>query len=212
MKDKQNLTFQYIIAALMTLGLHLLITSNVYEENDRLKYTMNDDAKDERDNLPISIHNDRLFVIQKTVFQFDDFKRFVTGEPAFGATFGAKLLDAQTIDKGVLRHMLSLYIGDRLRYTSQSTYELEDKRDYNRHYFGHKGAKDLLMLFPGDSLKIEEVKNLFESRALLNYCNDLILNIIDYYVEMRNEKALGYNPMTQKVENFDFEEMKETIN
>ena len=82
--------------------------------------------------------------------------------------------------------MLAVYLSDKIRYTTQSTYVLEERRDYIRHYFGHKTAKDLLMLIPGENLSIDQVKNLFESRALINYCNDLIINIIEYYVEMRN--------------------------
>lgn len=60
---KDNLTFQIILATLMTLCLHLLITSPVYEQNYRMKYELNDDAREERDNLPLSVHNDRIFVL-----------------------------------------------------------------------------------------------------------------------------------------------------
>ena len=96
--------------------------------------------------------------------------------------------------------MLSLYISDKIRYTTQSTYELEEKRDHTRHYYGHKTAKDLLMLIPGDSLSYSEMENLFTSRALLNYCNDLIVNIIEYYLEMRDDEKLSYDPMERKDE------------
>ena len=82
--------------------------------------------------------------------------------------------------------MLALYISDKIRYTTQSTFQLEQLRDNNRHYYGHKTAKDLLMLIPGDTLSMSEIENLFGSRAILNYCNDLIINIIEYYLEMRD--------------------------
>ena len=45
---------------------------------------------------------------------------------------------------------------------------------------------------------------------MLNYVNDLILNIIEYYVEMRDGVALAYDPMTSKG-NFDFANMREKI-
>ena len=46
---------------------------------------------------------------------------------------------------------------------------------------------------------------------MLNYVNDLVLNIIEYYVEMRDGFGLTYDPMTRKG-NFDFAYMREMIN
>ena len=118
-----------------------------------MKYHLNDDAIEERENLPIAVHNDRLFAISKTILEFNDFKRFVKDE----TDLDVSLLDGNSIKKGALRHMLALYISDKLRYTSQSTYQLEERRDYNRHYYGHKAAKDLLMLIPNENLTMEQV-------------------------------------------------------
>ena len=107
--------------------------------------------------------------------------------------------------------MLALYISDKLRYTSQSKIKQDERSDFSHHYFGHKAAKDLLMLIGSDTLTIKEVESLFETRAVLNYVNDLVLNIIEYYVEMRDGFGLNYDPMTRKG-NYDFAYMRELIN
>ena len=139
--------------------------------------------------------------------EFDDFQRFVKDE----TELDAELLKAKTISKGTLRHMIALYISDKLRYTSQSKIKQDERTDFSHHYYGHKAAKDLLMLINSDTLTTKEVKSLFETRAVLNYVNDLVLNIIEYYVEMRDGFGRTYDPMTRKG-SFDFAYMREMIN
>ena len=102
----------------------------------------------EKENLPLAIHNNRLYIIYKTELSWDEFANFTSAlEPS--------LLSQTSVPKGKLRHMIALYLSDKLRYTTQSTYELEMFRDHNRHYYGHKTAKDLLVLIQGDSLSIQ---------------------------------------------------------
>ena len=64
--------------------------------------------------------------------------------------------------------MLSVYIAERIRYTTVSSYQLRKNYDHNRHYFGHKAAKDILMLM-GDTITAHDIKDkLFEGKAILN--------------------------------------------
>ena len=88
--------------------------------------------------------------------------------------------------------MLALYISDRIRYTGQSTEQLEKFRDFHRHYFGHKTAKDILFLIKEDQISLEKIKSLFfDKKALINYTNDLILNIFEAYFNMRDSSVLN---------------------
>ena len=88
--------------------------------------------------------------------------------------------------------MLALYISDRIRYTGQSTEQLEKLRDFHRHYFDHKTAKDILFLIKEDQISLEKIKSLFfDKKALINYTNDLILNIFEAYFNMRDSSVLN---------------------
>ena len=88
--------------------------------------------------------------------------------------------------------MLALYISDRIRYTGQSSHELEKWRDYHRHYFGHKTAKDILFLVNKEEIPLSLVKSeLFDKKALINYTNDLIINIFERYFNMRDGTSLN---------------------
>ena len=84
--------------------------------------------------------------------------------------------------------MIALYLSERIKYTGMSTRELYFKNEinHNRHYYGHKAAKDFLILQNKKTFKINEIKDYFESFAIQNYLNDLILNIIDYCLRMRD--------------------------
>lgn len=95
--------------------------------------------------------------------------------------------------------MLSLYISDRIRYTGHSTHKLEKWRDYQRHYFGHKTAKDILFLVTGQSrLSLDFIKTqLFDKKAIINYTNDLILNIFESYLNMRDGTVLNSMDYTE---------------
>ena len=61
----------------MTLGIHLMLTTELYEEQHKARYINNDDTGTENDNYTVAMHNDRLFAIHKTVLDFEEFKDFV---------------------------------------------------------------------------------------------------------------------------------------
>ena len=64
--------------------------------------------------------------------------------------------------------------------------------DHNRHYFGHKAAKDILMLM-GENITVHDFKDkLFDGKAILNYLNDMILNVILYYSEIEDGFSLDF--------------------
>ena len=92
------------------------------------------------------------------------------------------------LNKAAIRHMLALYISEKLGYTDVSTYQMRSiDFDHNRHYFGHKAAKDILMLYGNKKLKIKDLKDIFfEGKAIQNYLNDMLLNILLYYLEIED--------------------------
>ena len=56
---------------------------------------------------------------------------------------------------------------------------------YTRHYYGYKTAKDFLLLYPNKTeFDHKDIKHMFESKAILNYMNELVLKIADLYIEM----------------------------
>ena len=57
--------------------------------------------------------------------------------------------------------------------------------DYTRHYYGHKLAKDFILHTGKEVFSKEDIKMYFAENMLLNYLNDLMLNVIDHYLEMR---------------------------
>ena len=59
--------------------------------------------------------------------------------------------------------------------------------DYTRHYYGHKVAKDFILHTKKYNFTQSEIKSYFDKNMLLNYMNDLQLNIIDNYLYMRDE-------------------------
>lgn len=82
--------------------------------------------------------------------------------------------------------MLALYISERLQFTDISGHKLKQDNNVSRYYFGHKAAKDILMLMGNKKrIKLKDLKSkLFEGKAILNYLNDMILNIILYHSEV----------------------------
>jgi len=78
-----------------------------------------------------------------------------------------------------LREYLSFYLSDRIEYTGQRI--LNKDMEYTRHYYGYKSAKDFLMLHNKQFFAAEEIREMFESKALLNYMNDVIMHIIGNY-------------------------------
>ena len=64
------------------------------------------------------------------------------------------------LNKAAIRHMLALYISEKLRYTDVSTYDMRrESFDHKRHYFGYKAAKDILMLYGNKNLKLFDLKD-----------------------------------------------------
>lgn len=53
--------------------------------------------------------------------------------------------------------MIALYLSERIKYTGMGTRELYFKNEinHNRHYYGHKAAKDFLMLQNQNTFKID---------------------------------------------------------
>ena len=48
---------------------------------------------------------------------------------------------------------------------------------HTRHYYGYKTAKDYLMLYNQTEFTKFQVETMFKSRSILNYMNDLVLDI-----------------------------------
>jgi len=77
------------------------------------------------------------------------------------------------------RHLLSLYLADKIRYSDKSTHILERLRDPQRAYFAHKAVKDFIILTGNNQFYKQDMIKIFETNSLVNYLNDLVLNIID---------------------------------
>lgn len=99
------------------------------------------------------------------------------------------------IDRKDLRFLLSQYVTDKIRYSDQSTSILERLRDPQRSYFAHKAVKDYIILTKKLYFTEVDIQKMFKSRSLVNYLNDLILNIIDRYLEMVYDFEVEYDPM-----------------
>jgi len=83
------------------------------------------------------------------------------------------------VSKKDFRHLLSLYLDDKIRYSDKSTHILERLRDPQRSYFAHKAAKDFIILTGNNQFYKQDMVKIFETNSLVNYLNDMVLNIID---------------------------------
>jgi hypothetical protein len=77
---------------------------------------------------------------------------------------------------------MSLYLAEQIEFTGQNY--LNKDMQYTRHYYAYKCAKDFLLLHDKDMFNFGEVKRMFESKAILNYMNDLIMHMVGIYIEM----------------------------
>lgn len=61
------------------------------------------------------------------------------------------------IERAPLRKMIALYLSEHIKYTGMGTRELNFKNEinHNRHYYGHKAAKDFLILQNQHTFKID---------------------------------------------------------
>lgn len=55
---------------------------------------------------------------------------------------------------------------------------------YTRHYYAYKAAKDFVLLHKQDSFTSIEVQRMFDSKALLNYLNDVVMHTVEMYLQM----------------------------
>lgn len=83
------------------------------------------------------------------------------------------------ISRKDFRFYLSHYLADKIRYSDKSTHILERLRDPQRSYFAHKAVKDFIILSGNDQFYKGDMVKIFETNSLVNYLNDLVLNIID---------------------------------
>ena len=73
-KAKESLLHQYILAIILTYFLHCLLTTPMYEELETLNNNILDDTNEAgKDRFPHSLHNNKLFIFEKTSFVYDDF-------------------------------------------------------------------------------------------------------------------------------------------
>ena len=131
-----------------------------------------------------------MYCINKANISFDDFVQY--------SEIDLKKTDNLKIERAPLRKMMALYLSERIKYTGVGTRELAYKNEinHNRHYYGHKAAKDFLILQNQQAFTIGEVRDFFDSFAIQNYLNDLILNVLDYTLFMRDKEEIG-DPMAK---------------
>ena len=73
-KQKDNLLHQYILAIFLTYFLHCLLTTPMYEELETLNNNILDDTNQSGYNrYPKALHNNKLFIYEKTNFVYDKF-------------------------------------------------------------------------------------------------------------------------------------------
>lgn len=68
-------------------------------------------------------------------------------------------------------------------------------RDPQRHYYAHKAVKDFIILTKKSYFKEEDIRHLFESNSLLNYLNDMIVNLLDSFCQMYFDYEMEHDPM-----------------
>ena len=123
MKKENSFVFQLILAAVMTYSLNFLLSQRIYEDMDLVLNNVYNDASTELSNIPIAPHNDRYFVLMKTELNYDDFRDFVASndELQSARNESTKIIQENILSESIvrsdLRHMLSLYISDKIRYT-----------------------------------------------------------------------------------------------
>ena len=85
----------------------------------------------------------------------------------------------QNMSASEFRKSLSVYVADNIEYTFTSSHRHDRNLDYTRHYYSHKLAKDFILHTKKDLFTLDEIKEYFEKNIILNYLNDLGVNIID---------------------------------
>ena len=86
-----------------------------------------------------------------------------------------------------------------------SSAKIENQRDHHRHYFAHKAVKDYMILTKKTLWSKQDIDRLFTSHALINYLNDLYLNSVDKFLELRDNykmKNLDWEPMIQRADRY----------
>ena len=160
------------------------------------------------DNFPLAIHNNRPFVFYKTVLDFDEFTQFVSGDPSF--EIYDQMLDAMkryshgkcrgdcVIDKSEFRHAIAKYVAVKIRYLGKLVYTFKshlvmDSMDESRHYYAYKLAKDFINLTGKEKFDLDFINSeYFKKGAILNYLNDLGLNMAHMYVSvMENNQTIN---------------------
>lgn len=127
----------------------------------------------------VAHHNMRWNALPQTNLTYQRFIQYI----------GSDIQDG--ISRGQLREHLALYLSDDVIYLGMN---VENRfMEFVRHYFGHKTAKDFLVLTGQQTFTKKEVQLMFERKALLNYMNDLVLAITDWHKEMANKTEISFS-------------------
>lgn len=160
----------------------------------------------------MAVHNNRPFLIHKTVFKFDHFLQFVTETDELSiypslqeAAQACKSLQCDfkhfQIDKAELRHSIALYTVKQIRYNGNlrqtfKSHFIEMGMDETRFYYAYKMAKDFVILARKDKFSLAEIKSsFFEKGALVNYLNDLAVQMVSTYIAYNRNST---EPLDQK--------------
>lgn len=197
---------EIIIALMLTVATYGTLHSTFFKDMDRITEMVYEDSMNFNKsgyiegsgwhsgsidkNFHIAQHNDRLYVLSKTEMSYEEFREFTaTHETCEGLQSIDQLLaegEDHKVDRASLRRLLSYYTADSIRYTDVSQYKSERFRDHQRHYFAHKAVKDFMILTGRMKWSKQDIERLFKTHSLINYMNDLYLNAMDRFLELRD--------------------------
>ena len=154
----------------------------------------------DKSNIPMTVHNKKLYLLYRTDMNMSDFARFIEVD-VHDAIRDNTLLDeadksllnftdSTSLTKVQLRRYLAKYVPERIMWTSIDPVHNDTReRDTHRYYWASKMAKDFTILTGKDSFTYGEMNKFFEDKMIHNYLNELILEAIDIFETVVIEKA-----------------------
>ena len=134
----------------------------------------------DKQNIPITRHNQKLFTLYRTQVNFSDFASFVSvdvqdvvnnkDKKGFVKTQQdvdnyeqLKVIDQDTVfSKAQLRQYLARYLPERMMWTGiHPVYNDTMERDTHRYYWASKMAKDFVIATGKESFKGSEIDHFF---------------------------------------------------